>query len=68
MAKYVLGEDYNVQENTQHGHAVTWREYLKIIDAKGYIPDFEAEAICKRHKNPKYFDYVVENKWLVLKR
>jgi hypothetical protein len=67
MPKYQIGKDYNVQENTEHGHAVTWREYISIIDSKGYITDFEAEAICKRHENPRYFAYVVENEWLVPK-
>jgi hypothetical protein len=55
MAKYQIGKDYNVQENTEHGHAATWLKYLDIINTKGYITDFEAEAICKRDKNPRYF-------------
>ena len=64
-AKYVLGKHYNVEEHTIHGHAATWQECLRIIEEKGYIQDFVAEAICKRHKNPLYFEYVVENGWLV---
>ena len=67
MPKYRLGKNYNVQNNTEHGHAETWRTYVEIIDSKGYITDFEAEGICKRDKNPRYFAYVVENGWLVLK-
>ncbi len=67
MPKYTLGKDYNVQENTEHNHAKTWRAYEAVIGESGYITDIEASAICERHENNGYFNYVVKRGWLIEK-
>lgn len=60
---------YAVQKITENNHIELWREIVALINSRKTksAPDFMIEALCNKHKNTRYFNYITKapNQWLV---
>ena len=63
MGKCRLRGDHGAQETTEYRYAATWLEYLKVINALGYVPDYAVEPDCRRGSNPRPVYKVVKSEW-----
>ena len=54
MTRYTMGNNYDVQPNTQHKHHSTWARVVKEIEAAGPqgVTEEELRNICNADRNP----------------